>query len=117
MGSAYCVTEAEIEDRGSLDEEHALPLDGGHYPGHLEQEAPLDQDLHSCDMDLLPTKDQCLALTDDQCRRIQNFLDPYHQRIQKDWALEYQPVLIRLYMTRMSFYEIASLMTPRLIWS
>jgi hypothetical protein len=24
------MTEVEVEDRGSLDEEHAYPLDGGH---------------------------------------------------------------------------------------
>jgi hypothetical protein len=29
-GSAHGVTEAEVEDRGSLDGEHAYPLDGRH---------------------------------------------------------------------------------------
>ena len=66
---------------------------------------------------LLPTKDQCFALTDEQCRKIQDDLDPDGTRPQKSWELQYQPELIRLYMTGMSFPQIESTMTPRLTWS
>jgi len=66
---------------------------------------------------LLPTKDQCFALTDEQCRRIQDILDPDERRLQRDWELKHQPELIRLYMTGMSFPQMESAMTPRLIWS
>lgn len=66
---------------------------------------------------LLPTKDQCFALTDEQCRKIQDVLDPDGTRPQKSWELQYQPELIRLYMTGMSFPQIESTMTPRLTWS
>lgn len=66
---------------------------------------------------LLPTKDQCFALTDEQCRRIQDILDPDEGRFQRGWELKHQPELIRLYMTGMGFPQIESTMTPRLTWS
>jgi hypothetical protein len=66
---------------------------------------------------LLPTRDQCLALTDAQCRRIQDVLDPDGMRYQKYWESNHQPELIRLYMTGMSFPQIKSEMTPKLDWS
>jgi len=66
---------------------------------------------------LLPTKDQCFALTDEQCRRIQDILDPDERRFQRGWELKHQPELIRLYMTGMSFQQMVSAMTPRLTWS
>jgi hypothetical protein len=56
-------------------------------------------------------------LTDEQCRKIQDVLDPDGTRTQKSWELQYQPELIRLYMTGMSFPQIESTMTPRLTWS
>ena len=66
---------------------------------------------------LLPTRGQCLALTDGQCRRIQDILDPDGIRFQKSWELSHQPDLIRLYMTGMSFPQMESEMTPNLTWS
>jgi len=66
---------------------------------------------------LLPTKEQCFALTDEQCRKIQEILDPDGIRFQKGWELDYQPELIRLYMTGISFPQIESAMMPRLTWS
>ena len=66
---------------------------------------------------LLPTKDQCFALTDEQCRRIQDILDPDESLFQRGWDLKFHPELIRLYMTGMSFQQMVSAMTPRLTWS
>ena len=61
---------------------------------------------------------QCLALTDKQCRRIQELVDPDGIRNQKDWETKLQPQLIRLYMTGKSFplieFEIEKL--SRLSW-
>jgi len=50
-----------------------------------------------------PSSNQCLALTDEQCRRIQELVDPDGIRNQKDWETKLQPQLIRLYMTGKSF--------------
>jgi len=66
---------------------------------------------------LLPTKEQCFALTDEQCRKIQEILDPDGIRFQKGWELDYQPELIRLYMTGISFPQIEFAMMPRLTLS
>jgi len=65
---------------------------------------------------LLPSKDQCLALTDEQCRRIQAEVDPYGIRASKNWEFAHQPTLIRLYMTAMSFPQIADAMKDKLSW-
>jgi hypothetical protein len=65
----------------------------------------------------LPTKKQCFALTDEQCRTVQALVDPDGKRLQRNWEFEYQPELIRLYMTGMSFPRIQSAMAPRLTWS
>jgi hypothetical protein len=56
-------------------------------------------------------------LTDEQCRRIQEILDPDSIRIQKFWEIESQPELIRLYMAGRSYPEIESAMKPKLHWS
>lgn len=63
-----------------------------------------------------PTEEQCFALTDEQCRQIQALVDPDGIRL-RNWEFEYQPELIRLYMTGMSLARIESAMAPRLTWS
>ncbi|KAH8742665.1 hypothetical protein F5882DRAFT_472091 [Hyaloscypha sp. PMI_1271] len=54
----------------------------------------------------LPSEIQCLALTDEQCRKSQNFVDPDGKRMFSDWQFDSQPQLIRLYMTGISFPQI-----------
>lgn len=66
---------------------------------------------------LLPTKEQCLALTPAQCRMIQDYLDPQGQRAHRNWEQEHQVSLIRQYMTMRSFPAIEEAMKPRLEWS
>jgi hypothetical protein len=58
----------------------------------------------------LPTEEQCRALSDEQCLQIQQFLDPAGVRINKDWELEHQPTLVRLYMSLLSFNKIEAAM-------
>jgi hypothetical protein len=65
---------------------------------------------------IVPSKHPCLALTDDQCRKIQDIVDPDGTRAQKSWELNSQPELIRLYMDGMSFPQIESAM-KQLGWS
>jgi hypothetical protein len=65
---------------------------------------------------LLPSKDQCLALTEQQCRRIQAEVDPNDERASKNWEYTHQSTLIRLYMTAMSFPQIADAMKDKLPW-
>jgi hypothetical protein len=60
---------------------------------------------------------ECLNLTDEQCRRIQDIVDEDNTRIQKCWEFESQPQLIRLYMAGESFPQIESAMKPELFWS
>lgn len=62
----------------------------------------------------LPSKEQCLALSDEQCRKIQEHLDPNGIRINKDWELEHQPELVRLYMRLLSFNKIADAMASKI---
>jgi hypothetical protein len=62
----------------------------------------------------LPTKEQCLALTDEQCRKIQQLCDPNGTRINKDWELVYQPTLVRLYMSLLSFTKIQAAMASKI---
>jgi hypothetical protein len=66
---------------------------------------------------LLPTKEQCLALTPAQCRMIQEYLDPQGQRAHRNWEQDHQVNLIRQYMTMRSFPAIEEAMKPRLEWS
>jgi hypothetical protein len=66
---------------------------------------------------LLPSKDRCLALSEQQCRRIQAEVDPDGKRAFKDWEFAHQPTLIRLYMAAMSFPQIADAMKHKLTWS
>ena len=65
---------------------------------------------------IVPSKHPCLALTDDQCRKIQDIVDPDGTRAQKSWELNSQPQLIRLYMNGKSFPQIESAM-KQLGWS
>lgn len=60
---------------------------------------------------------ECLALTDEQCKKIQKIVDPNDTRINKLWETELQPKLIRLYMTGKSFPQIESEMDSRLSWT
>jgi hypothetical protein len=62
----------------------------------------------------LPTKEQCLALSDEQCRKIQQLLDPDGTRINKDWELVHQPTLVRLYMSLLSFTKIQAVMESKI---
>ncbi|KAH7413058.1 hypothetical protein BKA64DRAFT_344157 [Cadophora sp. MPI-SDFR-AT-0126] len=63
---------------------------------------------------LLPNAAQCDSLTDEQCRMIQDILDPDGIRTYKDWAMPHQSHLIRLYMKGMSFPDIAKAMRRRI---
>jgi len=66
---------------------------------------------------LLPTRDHCLALTDEQCHQILEHRDPQGSRANKDWELQHQPQLVRLYMTMLSFPDIQKAMGSKLDWS
>lgn len=66
---------------------------------------------------ILPTKEQALNLTDDQCRKIQDIVDPDGLRSSREWEWENQPELIRLYMTMMSFPAMEAALKGRLTWS
>ncbi|TQS38819.1 hypothetical protein Golomagni_00667 [Golovinomyces magnicellulatus] len=66
---------------------------------------------------LLPSLEQCISLTDEQCHFIMKLRDPENIRVQKNWERAYQPELIRQYMTMRSFTQIAQIMRPRLEWS
>lgn len=66
---------------------------------------------------LLPSLEQCLALTDEQCHLIMNLRDPEGIRAQKNWELAHQAELIRQYMTMRSFTQIAQIMRSKLEWS
>lgn len=65
----------------------------------------------------LPTQEQCFALTDEQCKRIQHIRDPEGTRNYKNWELQHQMELIRLYMTMLSFPHIEQAMRSKLDWS
>jgi hypothetical protein len=65
----------------------------------------------------IPTQEQCFALSDQQCRRIQDLRDPEGVRNYKNWELQHQPELIRLYMTMLSFPHIEQAMKSKLDWS
>ncbi|RKF81621.1 hypothetical protein GcM3_033010 [Golovinomyces cichoracearum] len=65
----------------------------------------------------LPSLEQCISLTDEQCHFIMKLRDPENIRVQKNWERAYQPELIRQYMTMRSFTQIAQIMRPRLEWS
>ncbi|CZR67512.1 uncharacterized protein PAC_17411 [Phialocephala subalpina] len=61
---------------------------------------------------LVPTWQQCMSLTDQQCRRIQALRDPNGIRANSTWEERHQDKLIRLYMTMMSFNQIETAMQP-----
>ncbi|KAH7327298.1 hypothetical protein BKA65DRAFT_65489 [Rhexocercosporidium sp. MPI-PUGE-AT-0058] len=63
---------------------------------------------------LLPTVAQCESLTNDQCRQIQDILDPQGIRANKDWEISHQYDLIRLYMTMKSFNQIEHAMKKKM---
>jgi len=65
----------------------------------------------------LPTQEQCYALTEEQCRRIQDIRDPDGTRNYKNWEAQHQTELIRLYMTMLSFPHIEQQMRTKLDWS
>ncbi|KAG9249065.1 hypothetical protein BJ878DRAFT_537670 [Calycina marina] len=65
----------------------------------------------------LPSREQCYALSDEQCRRIQGYRDPEGIRTNPEWEVEYQPELIRHYMNMLSFKQIEDAMKTRLEWS
>ena len=65
----------------------------------------------------LPSREQCYALSDEQCRRIQGYRDPEGTRTNPEWEVEYQPELIRHYMNMLSFKQIEDAMKTRLEWS
>jgi hypothetical protein len=65
----------------------------------------------------LPSRDQCYALTDEQCCKIQEHRDPHGQRANADWEGPYQCELVRHYMAMLSFKQVADAMQPRLEWS
>jgi tetratricopeptide (TPR) repeat protein len=58
-----------------------------------------------------PTREECLALSDEQCQSILQKRGPNTSTTSKDWELLHQLHLVRLYMTRMSFPEIKECMT------
>jgi hypothetical protein len=62
------------------------------------------------------SKDQWSALTDNQCRKIQEIIDPDDIRKQKSWEFNSQPKLIRLYMSGISFPQIEAEMKPLVDW-
>ncbi|KAF8862974.1 hypothetical protein BDZ45DRAFT_146019 [Acephala macrosclerotiorum] len=66
---------------------------------------------------LAPSRDQCYALTDEQCYRILELRDPRGIRANKDWEALHQPELIRHYMYMRSFPQIEQLMKSKLDWS
>ncbi|KAE8441881.1 hypothetical protein EG329_004237 [Mollisiaceae sp. DMI_Dod_QoI] len=66
---------------------------------------------------LLPSRDQCYALTDEQCYKILELRDPRGIRANKDWEALHQPELIRHYMYMRSFPQIEQLMKSKLDWS
>jgi tetratricopeptide (TPR) repeat protein len=57
-----------------------------------------------------PTREECLAISDEQCQSILQNRDPNTSKTYKDWELPHQTHLVRLYMTRMSFPEIKECM-------
>jgi hypothetical protein len=65
----------------------------------------------------LPSKDQCYALSDEQCRKIQEHRDPHGRRANADWESPYQCELVRHYMAMLSFKQVEDVMKPRLEWS
>ncbi|TVY31479.1 hypothetical protein LSUB1_G008903 [Lachnellula subtilissima] len=65
----------------------------------------------------LPSKEQCFALTDEQCHKILLHRDPDDARANKTWELLHQPELVRLYMTRISFPQIRDYMKSKLDYS
>lgn len=65
----------------------------------------------------LPSKEQCYALSDKQCRDIQEHQDPKGLRANSEWEMEYQPELVRHYMNMLSFKQVEDVMKPRLEWS
>jgi hypothetical protein len=58
--------------------------------------------------------EQCLALSDKQCRKIQQLCDPDGTRLNKDWELAHQPTLVRLYMSLLSFNKIQTAMESKI---
>lgn len=65
----------------------------------------------------LPSKDQCFALSDEQCQKILLHRDPDDTRANKTWEFVHQPELVRLYMTRISFPQIRDYMKSKLDYS
>jgi hypothetical protein len=65
----------------------------------------------------LPTQDECYALSDDECRLIQQYQDPYSERIYKEWEPKYQAELVRHYMRMLDFNQIEAAMKPTLVWT
>jgi hypothetical protein len=65
----------------------------------------------------MPTKDQCYALSDEQCHKIQERRDPGGVRVNSDWEPAYQAELLRHYMAMLSFKQIEDAMKSRLDWS
>jgi hypothetical protein len=67
----------------------------------------------------LPSEDQCLALTDEQCFKILEYYDPYDPkglRAYTNWGLAHQPELVRLYMARLPFPRIEFRMSTKPKW-
>jgi hypothetical protein len=65
---------------------------------------------------LLPTNDQCMALTDEQCFRLLELRDPKGEALNRNWALHHEPELVRLYMSMISFPQIEQRMRSKLDW-
>lgn len=62
----------------------------------------------------LPTEEECFSLTNEECIRILDIVDPDGFRAQRNWELGHQPQLIRLYMTMQSFLQIERFMRSEL---
>lgn len=60
----------------------------------------------------LPTRDQCLALTDYQCYQILCYGDPMGTSANQNWEGSYQTKLVRFYMSGMSLPQIRDSMKP-----
>jgi hypothetical protein len=86
-------------------------------PNDYENKSPILIGKMTSKNPLLPSEEQCRALTDEQCHRIQAEVDPRNERAYKAWELKHQPTLIRLYMTGKSFPLIADAMKYKLEWS
>ncbi|KAG4432907.1 hypothetical protein IFR05_011600 [Cadophora sp. M221] len=76
--------------------------------------AAVEETILSTNNPLLPTQAQCRSLTDNQCRRIQDIVDPRGTRAHAYWGTPHQLDLIRLYMAMKSFLQIESDMKGKL---